>query len=213
MMRIDVELIGAVYALYAYDCIHWLKEEDVGFTRGWSRDWRIWRHGLTSFTLLGRRPCVVNLLPFFAGFACVREEELPDAEAMEILQELDRRLGGGSTALAVATSAEAAVMLLLVPAMFLTNAVHYAWQPLLALIVMTHAATAVLFVRGVRRWERSRHDRVMDLAAILANPLSAIRSGDVLVQRAFDALRKERSVAESGRVTSRAICPPMRLDA
>jgi hypothetical protein len=192
MMRIDIEVIGVVYALYAYDCIHWLKEEEVGFTRGWSRDWRTWRHSITSFTLLSRRPCVVNPLPFFAGFASAKEDELPETEAAEILQELDRRLGGSGTALAVATSAEAAVMLLLVPAMFLTNLVHYAWQPLLALIVMTHAATAILFVRGARRWECSRHDRVMDLVAILANPLSAIRSEDVLVQRAFDALRNEK---------------------
>lgn len=193
MMRIDSEVVGAVYLLYAYDCVHWLKEEDSGYTRGWSRDWRTWKHSTMSFTLLRRRPCIVNPLPFFAGFVRAREDEMPEAEAAKILQEVDLRLGGSTAGLAVATSAEAAVMLLLVPAMFMTNVVHYAWQPLLALILMTHAATSVLFVRGVRRWECSRHDLLTDVAAVLANPLSAIRGGDVLVQRAFDAVRREKS--------------------
>jgi hypothetical protein len=192
MTRIDLELIGVVYGLYANDCIHWLKEDDVAYTRKLSGEWRQWKHNVRSFTLLRRRPCVVNPLPFVAGFACAKEAQLSDQQAAAILSELDRLVTQSTAWLRGATSAEAVVMLLVVPVMFVTQVVHYAWLPLLALILMSHAATAVLFYRHVRKWEGSKQDRVSDMLAICVNPLSAIRCGDVLERRAFEALLKKR---------------------
>jgi hypothetical protein len=196
MTRTEVELISLIYGLYAYECIHWLKPQERAFTRSSTKTWKTWKSSQLSFTLLNRRPCLVNVLPSLAGFAKCRDTELTEPKALALLQKINRINRRPIKLLNLAASIETVIFLLIIPLTISTQHLRTSWIPLLTLALLSHAATVTLFWRSTRSAQRNtcsaqRDSQLLlkDLLSISLNPLSATRSGDLFTQRTFESLR------------------------
>ncbi|WP_263367018.1 hypothetical protein [Edaphobacter bradus] len=188
MTRIDIDLIVAIYAMYGYECVHWLKEEDIAFSRSLLGGWKEWKHTSLSFTLLRRLPCVSNPLPFVPGFVVLKQGSISDQVIGSTLSRLDRFSARYLRSLRVMVFAQSATMLVLVPAIIALQMLSFLWLPLLALIVTFHVAILCFFVRSLRSCERDGRRLLTDALPICLNPIAAIRSTDMLLQRLFFSL-------------------------
>ncbi len=204
MTSIDLDLIALLYGLYAHECIHWLKEEDIAYTRSYSSTWKEWRHTELSFTLLHRLPCAANLFPFASGFISFQQGSFSEDRVLAILRKVDRLSIRSHRSIRLASSVQGTIMLILVPLVIGTKMLSYAWLPLLAVALVSHTITACLFVRNIRLWEKQRQKIFTDALSVWLNPLAAIRSGDVLLQRMFQVL-----ATQSGQINS---CEEPELD-
>jgi hypothetical protein len=185
MTRIDTELIAVIYAMYGYECIHWLKEENIAFTRSFMNGWTEWKHTSLSFTLLRRLPCAANPLPFAPGFISLKQGSVSDNRIASILLRLDRFSARRHASLRIAVSVQSVIILILLPVVIALQALSFVWLPLLALLIISHVATLYFFVRNLRSFERDSNQLLMLSLPIFFNPIAAIRSGDVLLQRLF----------------------------
>lgn len=192
MTRTEVELMSLIYGLYGYECIHWLKPQELAFTRSSTKTWKTWKSSQLSFTLLGFRPCLVNVLPSLAGFAKCHDTELTEASALAILRKIDRIGRRPINLLNLAASIEALIFLVIIPLTISAQRLRTSWIPLLTLTLLSHAATVILFWRNTRSGQKDNHVLLKDLLSICLNPLSATRSGDLLTQRTFESLRIRR---------------------
>jgi hypothetical protein len=190
MTQTEVELISLIYGLYGYECIHWMKSQELAFTRSSTKTWKIWKSSQLSFTLLGFRPCLVNVLPSLAGFAKCRDTELTEAKALTILRKIDRISLHPVKLLNLAASIEAVIFLVIIPLIITAQRLRSSWIPLLTLALLSHAATVILFWRNARSGQRDNQILFKDLLSICLNPLAATRSGDLFTQRAFESLRR-----------------------
>jgi hypothetical protein len=188
MTRTEVELISLIYGLYGYECIHWLKPQELAFTRSSTNTWKTWKSSQLSFTLLGFRPCLVNVLPSLAGFAKCRGTELTETKALAVLRKIERISRRPIKLLNLAASIEAVIFLVIVPLIISAQRLRTNWIPLLTLALLSHAATVFLFWRNTRSRQTDNQVLLKDLLSICLNPLSATRSGDLLTQRTFESL-------------------------
>jgi len=200
MTSTEIELIGSIYALYGYECVHWLKQEDIAYTRSSSKTWKMSKDSPLSFTLLRFRPCLVNLLPSLAGFISFHEAELSEEQTSVILRKLDHINRRTRKLLTIAASIEAVVLLVLVPATVAAHLLRYSWVPLLLLTSISHIATAFLFLQNLRFWQKDRQQTLKDFLAVCVNPLAAIRSGDILTQKMFGALKTYKPCPRVARI-------------
>jgi hypothetical protein len=184
MTNVELEFLGAIYLLYGNECIHWLRTDEVAYSRTLTGGWRTWQPSPASFTLLKRRPAVANLLPFRAGFIRVARQ---GAGAERTLRRVDRELARSPRWLALSACAEALLMLLVLPATIATQALHYAWLPLLIAFLIVHASTVWWFFASYAPWRAQGPHGVSPVIAVVLNPMAAIRSSDALTQAMFDA--------------------------
>jgi hypothetical protein len=192
MTRTETELISLIYGLYVYECIHWLKPQELAFTRSSTKTWKTWKSSQLSFTLLGLRPCLVNVLPTLAGFARCRDAEMTEARALAVLRKIDRVGRRPAKLLNLAASIEAVIFLVIIPLTISAQRLRTSWIPLLTLALLSHTATVTLFWRITRSAQRDKLVFLKDLLSICLNPLSATRSGDLSTQRTFESLRTHR---------------------
>jgi hypothetical protein len=186
MTRIELDLIVLIYVMYLYECIHWLKEGDIAYTRSYFKSWKKWEHTTLSFTLLRRRPYAVNLFPFASGFISVRRTAFAQDRVLKILQRVDR-FSRFYWSLRLASSVQAGIMLVLVPLVIGFEKLSNAWLSLLILVLASHIITATIFTLNILLLVKDRSKVLTDVLSVYLNPIAAIRSGDALVQRTFQA--------------------------
>ena len=182
MTNVEVEFLAAIYLLYGHECVHWLTDDEVAYSRRLGGGWRAWKHDPASFTLLKRRPAVANLLPLRAGFLRT-DAETPEANLRRVSRELSRV----SRWLTVSACAEAMLMLVALPAAIASQVLHYAWLQLLISFLLVHTSTAWWFLRSFREWRPAGPKGLSAMLAVALNPMAAIRSGDALAQAIFEA--------------------------
>jgi Flp pilus assembly protein TadB len=99
-----------------------------------------------------------------------------------------RKIGRERTTWLTASAAvEALLMLLVLPAAIVMQALHYAWLPLLIAFLIVHASTVWWFFAACAPSRVEGPHGLPPIIAIVLNPMAAIRSGDSLTQAIFDA--------------------------
>ena len=189
MTSIDFDLVLLIYVLYLYECVHWIKEDEIAYTRSYSGRWKRWEHTAVSFTLLNRLPCLVSLVPIAWGFISVHRKCSSEDDIRSRLLTINQMVNRSHRSLHLASSIQAIVMLIVVPLIVGLQHLEHFWLPLLTLILISHGVTVMLFTRNLRRWKPDLQGMVVDLVPVCANPLAAIRSADILSRRMFEALK------------------------
>ena len=78
-------------------------------------------------------------------------------------------------------------MLVLVPLVIGFEKLSNAWLSLLILVLASHIITATIFTLNILLLVKDRSKVLTDVLSVYLNPIAAIRSGDALVQRTFQA--------------------------
>jgi hypothetical protein len=174
-------LIACLIALYFTECVFWLRRDQQGFTRSSGSAWKKHVVTLMSFTLLHRRPVVVDPLLRRAGF--VRTAPGGTIRDERVLRRVGRRLDRLWFLLDLCRL-QALTLLVYVPVVMLLHRLELLWRVVLGLVITIHVAITVLAIRELRR---ARKANVMTTAlSLLCNPLGATRAMDVLSQALFE---------------------------
>lgn len=182
MLTIERELAAAIYVLYAFECIHWLKQGQAAITLRWDGTWK--RHHATaeSYTLAGRMPIIVNPIDLRPAFI----EVSPD----QPLPFIDRTTGKlnlnqlpNMRLLTFFSALGAMNLLIMLPALLLTGFLGAWWQLVIALGIFVQTGIAAEVFEQARPWRSAEPAEFWrEYIALLLNPIAAIRSGDVLLK-------------------------------
>jgi hypothetical protein len=195
MIRTDLWLVALVFAFYLFECLRFLKPNEVAYTGVLTSDPRRWGYQPSSYTLFGRHLCLVNPILVGAGVAVFRDID-PIAELTYSgtrLRAALRLIGPSVQWLSVLCSAMGLVLFVALPVVVCLHLLQRLWAPLLTEILLLHTATCILFIRELRRWQRGAVARLSTSLAVLLNPLGAIRCVDVLSQSLFEELNRQHS--------------------
>jgi hypothetical protein len=183
-MTTETELLLLLYALYLWDCIHWLNPGQVAFLRAGNR-WQ--RRQLTthSFTLLNRLPILRNPASMRPGLIVCNEgggAALAARRVRATIRLLDRQL----MLLSLFATMSATYLLLILPAVILLGRFVVVWKPLGAMVLLLHITVVVEFYRTAKAW-RIQSPRAFweAFAASALNPLSALRAPDQIMLWTF----------------------------
>ncbi len=182
MISPDGELVCVVYALYLFDCIHWIRIGEVAATRGFWTGWKFWKMDDLSFTLLGRMPVLVNPIDFRPGFVRLGSALAQDCETFVNMSDQDSdHIRGFSHSLTLCCGCGGVLFLVALPLIVQSGWLSFLWKPLLLMIGIMHTAIVAEFVRNSSEW-RIIEPRTFwrTLVAVSLNPISALRAGDVL---------------------------------
>ena len=113
MLTIESELTFAIYALYAIDCVHWLRPGQMALTRRLRGGWRTHQLQDDSYTLLGRMPVFVNPIDLRPSYLAGSIEELSTLRDSE--HDLDQRFSADTRMLTMLSICGAINLLLLLP--------------------------------------------------------------------------------------------------
>ena len=179
-------------AFYLMECVFWLREDQRGFTRSSKRAWR--KNSVTplSFTLLGRRPLVVDPLFLRPGFvrtgASVGKDE--DRALRRVAHRLDRLWF-----LLDLCRLQALTLLVYLPAIMFLHRLELLWRFELGLVGATHAAISALAICELRRVKK----RGMMTAAVslICNPLGTTRAMEILSQALFERYLELQDAAKT----------------
>jgi len=176
-MSTEKELLALLYALYLWDCIHWLTPGQVAFIRAGKR-WQRREHTAHSFTLLNRLPILRNPASMRPGLIICNETADASPTPRRIratIRLLDKQL----MMLSLLATMSASYLLLILPAVILAGRFVVIWKPLAIMILLLHLAVVVEFYRIARVW-RTQSPRTFweSFAASALNPLSALRAPD-----------------------------------
>lgn len=182
MTRPEVELLGVLLLMYAYECTYWLNDADQAFTRTGNGGWKRHTKGATSFTLLGRVPVIADPLLLSPGFVRNRSrasQEKPDARAL-------RRVAASLRAawiLELQCRLQAILLLLLLPWILWTHRLLPLWRPFTEVLLVSHCLLLISLFLALRRNNVKKTGSAM--GPVLLNPLGATRTMDLLAQTIF----------------------------
>jgi hypothetical protein len=181
MLSTERELAFAIYALYALECTHWLKQGQAAMTLRWNGTWK--RHEATSesYTLAGRMPVIVNPIDFRPAYIAVQPNQplsIIDKATGRLISERLPKLG-----LLTGFSVLGALNLLVfLPALLLTGSLGAWWQLIVALLIATQFGIAAEVFEGAKAWRvADRASFWREFAALILNPIAALRGGDMLL--------------------------------
>lgn len=182
MLTIERELAVVIYALYALECIHWLKQGQSAMIRRWDGTWKSHHATAASYTLAGRMPIIVN--PFDLRPAYI---EVSSDQAFMII---DRKTGklireklSDMYLLTFFSVLGALNLLIILPFLLLSGFLGAWWQSVIALGISTQICIAAEVFEQAKPWRVA--DPVgfwREYIALLLNPIAAIRSGDILLK-------------------------------
>ena len=181
MLTVERELTIALYALYAIECIHWLKEGQVAVTRKLDGTWRVHECGAEAYTLLGRMPVFVNPFDLRPSFARI-PLTVPDMIAARLDKLFATKLPEVEILTAISIF-NALNLLLILPLFLVIGFIPVWWEIWAGFALLGHIALNVGFFLQGRDWRRSDAGSFWrELLSILLNPLAALRCGDVLLR-------------------------------
>jgi hypothetical protein len=179
-MSTEKELLALLYALYLWDCIHWLNPGQVAFVRAGKR-WQRREPTAHSFTLLNRLPILRNPASMRPGLIVCGETTSAGPTPRRIratIRLLDKQL----LMLSLLATMSASYLLLILPAVILAGRFVVIWKPLAIMIVLLHLAVVVEFYRTARAWRTESPRSFWEhFAASALNPLSALRAPDQIM--------------------------------
>ena len=181
-------LTACLFVLYFMECTFWLRRDQHGFIRISKRGWK--KHTVTpmSFTLLNRKPIVVDPLLFRAGF--VRTSAAGTTGEERAFRRVGRRLDR-LWLLMDLCRLQAFTLLVYLPTVMLLHRLELLWRVVLGLIIAIHIAVCVL---GIRELHRLRKVHLATTAlSLLCNPVGATRAMDVVSQALFERYSAIRS--------------------
>jgi hypothetical protein len=187
MISTEREILLALYALYLWDCIHWLSIEQVAFVR-LSKRWVRKQITPLSFTLLGRMPILRNPVSTTPGLIICSELDDPldlplDTKRLRKRILLLRR---ELFPLSVCAGISATYLLLILPTLILMGGLVALWKLLALTFLLLHLLVVSEFYIAGRQWrEKAPKSFAETLIAICLNPLTAIRSADALMNWEF----------------------------
>ena len=186
MLIVERELAAVVYLLYAMDCIHWLKPGQVAMTRTLTQGWRTHACTTGSYTLLGRKPIVVQPFDLRPGFL-ILPDGLPAADRPRFLKKLLRRQLEDIGIITFFSWLGALNLLLLLPALLAANVFERWWHIPTILAAAVHAAIGIEVFFQAAPWRRAYPGNFWEqFVPLLLNPIAALRSGDILLRAAAD---------------------------
>jgi len=199
MTTLNTELLVALYAIYANDCVHWVDSGAFGFTRASIFEWRSHSVSQFAFTLLGRRPLLVDPFLLLPGYVCVTSKNrISDAATKRSLRKisivLDRRW-----LLEAQCRVQAILLLLFFPWSIWTGRLSLLWRSMAVALFLSHGLLLITFLFALRRHNIKRPFACV--APILINPLGAIRAQDLLSQLVFNTVSEKMEGIESNSKT------------
>lgn len=186
MFSSERALIAAVYTIYLFECLHWIRPEEIAATRKLLGGWHHWEVSDLSFTLLGRLPVLTNPLEFRAGF--VRVIKRPDLTNVgRNLSDLWlNNLFSFGQLLPLYCAAGGLLFLVMLPAVVELGWLSMSWKPLLATVASFHTLIMIEFIRKGSSWRAEEPGLFWNsFASLCLNPLAALRAGDVLSENIF----------------------------
>ncbi len=183
-MTTEQELLAVLYALYLWDCMHWLSPGQVAFVRS-GKQWVRKQANAQSFTLLNRMPIARNPASMSPGLIICSSSatDKPSPRRINaILRLLDKRL----LLLSLFATMSATYLLLLVPAVILLGRFVAVWKPMAIMVLLLHVALVVEFYRAAKRWRIEAPKSFWEaFAASALNPLAALRAPDQIMIWSF----------------------------
>jgi len=179
-MSAEKELLALLYALYLWDCIHWLTPGNVAFVRAGKR-WQ--RRELTthSFTLLNRMPILRKPTSMRPGLIVCSEsggENLSPRRIQATIRLLDKQL----LLLSLFATMSATYLLVLLPVVILLGRFVIVWKPLAIIVLLLHISVVIEFYRNAAAWRVASPRAFWEAFASSAlNPLSALRAPDQIM--------------------------------
>ena len=185
----ELELLAALYLLYFYECLYWVRPDEQALTRISGEDGGAWRvHPLTrqSFTMLGRRAVLVDPLLLQPGF--IRTEVTPgvDAEGVAMLRRVAADITDFSL-LATQCRIQAALLLVVLPILLVTHHLTPRWPEYAGVLLFSHALLCRFLWRALGVLPLGIRGKVFGPA--LLNPLGATRVLDPLAQALYESSR------------------------
>ena len=182
MTRIEVELLGALFLIYAYECVHWIGPEAEAFTRASATEWKRHQRGPLSFTLLNKTPLLVDPLLLLPGY--IQRQAQPSLSIPErALQRVAKRLNA-LWLLEMQCRIQAMLLLLFLPWVIWSQRLTTVWPSLAAALLISHLLMMVSFLFALRRYPWAR--RLSIAAPFFLNPLGATRLLEVVSQVSFE---------------------------
>jgi hypothetical protein len=179
-MSAEKELLAVLYALYLWDCIHWLAPGHVAFVRAGKR-WQRREPTTHSFTLLNRMPILRNPASMRPGLIVCGETGVSTETPRRIrasIRLLDRQL----LLLSLFATMSATYLLILLPAVILLGRFIVVWKPLAVIVLLLHISVVVEFYRTTGVWRATSPRAFWEaFAASALNPLSALRAPDQIM--------------------------------
>jgi hypothetical protein len=177
----ETAFLCAIYALYASDCIYWLRPGEQGLTRASADGWNSHTIDSLSFTLAARRPLIVA--PFLIRPAFVRTTLTTGEPSPRTLRKVARRLDRLHLLLTLCRC-QAFLLLVYLPLLLVLHRLVAVWPLLLALLLVTHIALSAVAIRALR--SANAVSWFTAASSIALNPLGATRALDILSQAFFD---------------------------
>jgi hypothetical protein len=199
MIRTDLWLVALVFALYLLECLRFLKPSEVAYTGALTGKPRRWGYQPSSYTLLGRHLCLANPVLVGTGIVVFRDRD-PIADPFYSgarFRAALRLIYPSVQWLWALCSAMGLFLFVAFPLVVYLHLLQRLWMPLLAEVLLLHAAICVIFIRELRRWQRDAGSRLSASLAVLLNPLGAIRCVDVLSQALFEELSRQHNAGKT----------------
>lgn len=182
-MSSEIQLVSLIYGLYFWECLQWLKHNEIAFIsnrKAWVRRQRT----TTSFILLDRMPLLRNPLSFSPGlFIC--DSECPDCsrETVPALYARLRLLRIRTRYLRINCAISGTYLLLTVPAILLSHLLPMVWKPLVVCLLVLHFFVVGEFFIAASYWRhKDRESFFQALLSICINPIGALRSSDLIAK-------------------------------
>ena len=179
-MTTEHYLLALLYALYLWDCIHWLSPGKVAFVRAGTR-WVRKQPTAQSFTLLNRMPILRNPASVGPGLILCSDTATDSPSPRRVratLRLLDKQL----LWLSLFATMSATYLLLLLPAVILLGRFVAVWKPMGMMVLLLHIAVVIAFYRSARNWRATAPKSFWEaFAASALNPLSALRAADQIM--------------------------------
>jgi hypothetical protein len=182
MTRIEVELLGALFLIYAYECVHWIGPEAEAFTRASATGWKRHQRGPLSFTLLNKTPLLVDPFLILPGYI-QRQAEPSPAIPECALQKVAARLNA-LWLLEMQCRIQAMLLLLFLPWVIWSERLTTVWPSLTVALFCSHLLLMISFLFALRRYPWKR--RLSIAAPFFLNPLGSTRLLEVVSQVSFE---------------------------
>lgn len=180
MNTAEIELLVALFAIYAYECIYWINTNEEAYTRSDRSAWKKHRPSSLSFTLLGRMPILVNPLLLRSGFLKRRDGNLPSEEELAKLSiYLDKFIFVDQVC-----RLQLFLLLVFIPWMTWNHKLESLWPYVTVTLLASHTCLISSLIFMLRN---KPFRSVFSLVApLLFNPLGATRALDVLSEFHFE---------------------------
>lgn|GEM_PF-2619357 len=177
----ETAFLCAIYALYASDCIYWLRPGEQCLTRAPGDGWTPHTISPLSFTLAGRRPLIAA--PFLIRPAFIRTTLAAGDPSPRTLRKIARRLDRLYLLLTLCRC-QAFLLLIYLPLLLVLHRLVAVWPLMLSFLLVTHIALSAIAIRALR--SANAASLLTSATSIALNPLGATRALDILSQAFFD---------------------------